>query len=619
MTLSLRYRIVLILLPLLVLMTALGSAAVVLLYRLGGSIDAILRENYESVIFMENLNEALERIDSSFQFALAGREGKARQQYLQNWESYRGSLRKEQNNITIPGEGELVERLVGLTEQYHRQGESFYARSAGVSARQQDYFSSPGLLETFKHIKDVSGQILRLNQDNMEQASREARRTARNSIIWFGVGLAATVLLAGVLAWHTISVILRPIRAATQSALAIGAGNLDQVMAVTSRDELGELASAVNTMARQLREYRRSDYSRLLRAQRTSQATIDSLPHPVLVVDAERQVEMANPAAQRLLGVLGRKAGDAPAVPWQPPAGLDRPLTEALRDQCPYLPEGFDQLVALRVDGQTLSFLPRIFPVRDPYGNTLGAAVVLEDVTRFRLLDQVKNDLVATVSHELKTPLTSIRLALHVLLEETVGPLTGKQTELLMDARDNAERLLDRVNNLLDLARLEQRREGLNLAPERPDVLLQTAADAIRPRAEDRGIEIEIEAPADLPPVAVDVQRIGHALDNLLDNAVTYTDRGGRVTLQAARNDHEVTVTVTDTGIGIPQEHLPHVFERFFRVPGKSRGNSTGLGLAIVREIVHSHSGTITCESRPGVGTVFRLTLPVWGEESSGD
>jgi signal transduction histidine kinase len=271
-----------------------------------------------------------------------------------------------------------------------------------------------------------------------------------------------------------------------------------------------------------------------------------------------------------------------------------------------------DQAVSLGSEGHERWFLPRILTIRDPYGATLGAAVLLQDVTRFRLLDLFKSDLVATASHELKTPLTSLRLDLHLLLEEVVGPLSPKQTELLLDARDNAERLLAIVNNLLDLARLEQKRGPLDLRPEQPAELLQAAAEAVRPRAEDKGVELAVDVPPDLPAVAADPQRLGHALGNLLENAVTYTDRGGRITLSAARAAEGVAVTVADTGQGIAPEYLPHVFERFFRIPGHSRGGGTGLGLAIAREIVTTHGGTITCDSRPGAGTVFRLTLPAW-------
>jgi signal transduction histidine kinase len=615
---TLRARILLTLVPLLVLIAGLGGAGIFLLYWVSGSIDAILRENYESVIAMEGLNEALERIDSSFQFALAGKEEKARTQYQHNWGPYLKNLDIEQHNITLPGEGELVEELTGLTEDYRRKGGDFYERSPGDRARTGDYFGPEGLLEAFKKIKTVSGQILRLNQDNMEQASATAQRTALHSLIGFCAGLAGVVVLAGFFAWHTIHSILQPIRSVTQAAFGISAGNLDQVVPALSDDELGQLARSFNTMAHYLRDYRQSHSARLLRAQRTSQASIDSFPDPVLVVDTQGRVEMANPAAQRVLGVS--RAGAEPSTPapdvvrgppWQPPESLRAPLGAALQEQRPYLPEGFDRALRLRLDNQDCFFLPRILPIRDPYGNTLGAAVQLQDVTRFRMLDEAKSDLVATVSHELKTPLTSVRLAVHLLLQEAVGPLNSKQIELLVDARDNAERLLARIDSLLNLTMLESGRNLLDIRPEAPASLLQAAADAVRPRALDKGITVTVEAAPDLPPVAADARRLGLALDNLLDNAVTYTERGGRIAVGAEVLDDSVVMSVSDTGQGIPHEYLPHVFDRFFRVPGQSRGG-TGLGLAIVREIATAHGGSVSCQSTPGAGSVFRLTLPVW-------
>jgi PAS domain S-box-containing protein len=617
MNLTLRHRIVLTLLPLFLLLCVVGGAGAVLLYRLGGRIDEILRENYDSVIYMKDLNEAVERIDSSFTFTLAGQEAKGRQQYAKYWESYRRNLRKEQGNITLPGERQLVEELTNLTETYENLGNTFYERT-DEDKRRGDYFRKGGLLATFDRIKKVSDAIRKLNQDNMEEANEEARATAHASLLGFGVGLALSLVAVVLLALNTLHTILRPIRAVTESALAIGSGNLDQVVSVMSRDELGQLANAFNTMARQLRDYRQSHHAKLLRAQQTSQATIDSFPDPVLVVDQEGRVELANPAARHLLGVRADGPGAGLPLAWQPPQALERPLAEALREQRAYLPEGFDQAVVLRDGGRERFFLPRLLPIRDPYGGTLGAAVLLEDVTRFRLLDEVKSNLVATVSHELKTPLTSIRLALHFLLEEAPGPLTAKQLELLLDARDNAERLLAMINNLLDLARLEEGRSRLDLRPEPPEALLKLAADSVRPRAEDEGVDVVVDAPADLPPVAADVLQLGHALHNLLDNALVHTPRGGRIALRAEAADGTVTLSVADTGAGIPTEFLPHVFERFFRVPGMSQPSGTGLGLAIVREIVTAHGGTVSCESRPGEGTVFRLKLPVWsgGQES---
>ena len=619
MKLSFRLRIVLTLIPLLVLLALLGGSAVLLLYRLDDRIDAILRENFNSVIYMQGLREATERIDSSFQFAMLGEEAKARADYGPNWERFHQSLHDEQNNITLPGERGAVAKLTALAQDYRARGDAFFrlpALPGGSPLRRACYFGPDGLLATFQQIKQVSGDILAMNQANMQAEKEEVKRSARRSLLGFGLGLAAAVALAVWLAWNTTRATLRPIQAVTRSALAIGRGDLNQVVPVLSGDELGQLADAFNGMARNLREYRELRVARLLRAQQTTRATIDAFPDPIVVVDSDGQVEMANPAARRLLGVADQPEANGRAgkvvLPWQPPAELEGPLREALRDQRPYLPEGFDRALRLAADGQEHFLLPHILPIAAPSHGTLGAAVLLQDVTRFRLLDQVKSDLVATASHELKTPLTSLRLALHILLEESIGPLTPKQTELLLDARDNGERLLHMVNNLLDLARLEKGGQHLDLKPERPAELVRGVLESFRPRAEDKGVEVEAAVPEDLPEVAADAPRLQHALSNLLDNALAYTEAGGHIRISAESADNTFTLTVSDTGIGIPPEYLPHVFERFFRIPGRSQGGGSGLGLAIVREILTAHGGTVSCESRPGEGTTFRLVLPVW-------
>jgi PAS domain S-box-containing protein len=609
MTLSLRRRLLLTLAPLLALIAALGGAGVVLFQQLGTRVDLILRENYDSVRAMFRLNEALERIDSAFQFALSGREEDAHQQYRDNWPRFDEQLRVEQHNITLPGEGELADRLTALARDYRRQGDAFFADSANRSRAYFGTTEAPGLLDLFRRIKAVSGKILQINQENMEEASRAARDTAQRSLIGFGAGVALTAVLALLAAWQLSRAVLRPIAEMTDAATAMGAGQLHRTVPVYGKDELGRLAAAFNAMSEHLRHYRQSSADRLLRAQRTGQATIDSFPDPILVVDPEGRVELANPAARQVLGVAAD--GD---MAWSPPEPLRQPLTIALRDQRPFLTETFNQAVFFRLGGAEHAFLPQVRPIRDPYGGTLGAAVILTDVTRFRLLDEIKTNLVATVSHELKTPLTSLRLALHLLIEEAVGPLAPKQLELLLDARDNTERLLRTIEHLLALARLEQGRESLTVESIQPGELLRRAADEAGPRVEAKHLRLTVEDAPDLPPVAADPVRIGAALNNLIDNAIAFTEPGGAVTLSATPDgDGRVRLTVADTGVGIPPEFLPHLFDKFFRVPGVDRPGSTGLGLAIVREVVQAHGGTVAVESAPGRGTAFHVTLPVFG------
>ena len=536
---------------------------------------------------------------------------------------YDEALQTEEKKRHAPWRAGTADKLASLTKHYRRQGADYYSPPGGDTAPRQLYFGvagQTGLLQTFQQIKDVSGQIRQINQDNMVYESHQSRKLARDSLTWFGFGMAVSGVLAFLLAFHTIRTILRPIQAVTHSALAIGAGNLDQVIPVTSaRRTRGNWPMPSTRWAVNLRLYRQTGYSRLLRAQRTSQATVDSFPDPVVVLDSERRLEMANPAARRLLG-----SHPAPCrrtrvlVPWQPPESLQTPLDTVMSRRGDYLPEGFDQAVTIACVTAGRACFSRgfwRFAIRRRK-HSRALHVLLQDVTRFQLLDQVKSNLVATVSHELKTPLTSIGLAVHLLLEEAAGPLMPKQIELLIDARENSERLLATINNLLDLTRFEGGHQRLDLRPHSPTDLLEAAANVVRPRNADKQITVEVQAADALPMVNVDVPRFAHALDNLVDNAITYTRPGGKIMLSAAAIGSNVTLAVSDTGVGIPAEHLPRVFERFFQVPGRNEGRAdvrgTGLGLAIsATEIVTAHHGTITCEKRPvGTGTKFTITLP---------
>ncbi len=296
-----RQRIIAALVPLLILLAVAGGTATILIYRLGTGIDQILRENYDSVIYMRDLNEALERIDSSFQFALAGREGDALQQYQENWKQFDKKLGQEQGNITLPGEAELAQSLAKLSQQYREEGDEFYKQQN--DQRKPLYFAAEGqpggLLDTFRKIKDVSGNILTLNQNNMYDADREARRLAHASLWWYGAGLVLGVAAIAFLIRSSVRTILYPIRALTESATAIGHGKLDQLVSVSSDDEIGQLAGAFNTMARQLRELLQSQRGQLALAQQTGQATINSFPDPVLVINGQQEVELANPVARR--------------------------------------------------------------------------------------------------------------------------------------------------------------------------------------------------------------------------------------------------------------------------------------------------------------------------------
>jgi signal transduction histidine kinase len=235
--------------------------------------------------------------------------------------------------------------------------------------------------------------------------------------------------------------------------------------------------------------------------------------------------------------------------------------------------------------------------------------VVLYDVTRFRLLDAAKTNLVATVSHELNTPLTSIRMALHILLEKTVGTLTQKQDDLLQTARSDTERLLRILNDLLDLARLEEGNDELRKEKMFPVELLQSVIDEMADKVAAHGLKLSCIIEPDLPAVLVDRQRVNHVFTNLITNAIKYSPAGGEIFLRADRaEENSVEFSVSDQGPGISEEFQARIFDRFFRVPGQDK-TGAGLGLSIAREIAVAHGGRIGVKSPPGEGTTFFVVL----------
>ena len=593
--------------PLLAILVGLGIWAISTLAFLGGRIDVILRENYDSVVAAEGMKEALERMDSAAQFAIVGQDERALRQFRVNQALFRKHLEKEQNNITLEGEQERADRLAALFARYLEQSKVYFALPATPLARRSDFYFNE-TYNTFNEIKNTADEILAINQANMKAEDRKAREAAARSKQVMILALLGSVAVATLIALLLSRSILEPIRAVTRGARALSRGDLDQVVPATTRDELGELAAAFNTMARTIREFRQAGTARLVRAQKTAQATIDSFPDPVVVVDTEGSVERANPAARRLLGVI---PSEDSSVPWSPPAQLRQPLADVLGGRADGLAAGLEHAIPFRDDGQERFFLPRVLPIRGEQGELLGAAVVLSDVTRFRLIDQLKSDMVATVSHELKTPLTGIQMAVHLLLEEAVGPLNPKQVELMLAARQDSERLLAMVNDLLDLTRIEQGRLKLVLQPVAPADLIAEAVERFEPRSRDQGVALKGTVAFGLPPVPVDRERIEHVFDNLVTNALAHTGRGGSIELTAERDGQGVRFAVRDTGTGIPAEYLSRIFDKFFRLPGSRPGEGAGLGLAIAREIVTAHGGQIEVESQLGQGTRFTFTVPL--------
>jgi signal transduction histidine kinase len=328
------------------------------------------------------------------------------------------------------------------------------------------------------------------------------------------------------------------------------------------------------------------------------EATLTSAPDPLFVVSREGTHEVRNPAAEVLAAT--------PEFAASFPEAIAQPLQEVLATGNHYLPTDYQRVVTVR----DRHYLPRILAIGVELADFRGAAVVLQDVTKFRLLDDAKSNLVGTVSHELKTPLTSLRMAVYLLLEQQTGQLTPVQHELVEQVRDDTDRLLRILNDLLDLSRIESGVAAPHLRPVAVAGLLEAMAREVRPVVEAAGQTLIVQTTTEPVTVQVDEDRIRHVFINLLTNASKYSPAGSAITLYARCADEGfLRFGVVDNGPGIAEAYQSRVFERFFRIPGQTK-KGAGLGLAICREIVVAHGGSIACSSVPGQGCDFHFLLP---------
>ena len=449
---------------------------------------------------------------------------------------------------------------------------------------------------------------------------RKAEAASRTAQRWFFYTLALTMafVVIGVTgALRLSNTILAPVRELTAAITRLAAGDLDAVVHVRSGDEIGRLADGFNRMAERIRELRRTDLGKLLIAQQTTEAAIDSLYDPVIVTDSDGLVTRTNPAAERLFGPRETTTGK-PIDQVARDIRIGQAVTDVLRSERVVASEGAGAVVPWAVDGGQRAFRVRSTPMRDADDHLVGAVTLLEDVTHLSEISRLKSEFIAAASHELRTPLTSLQMGIHLLFEGSLGPMTERQQRVVQVCRDDATRLDRLMRELLDLSKIESGDTAPVRARVRASTLAHDAAESVRMQADARKVSLQVEMPADLPDVFADRQQIQRVIINLLTNAIRATPAGGTITVRGTQRGGEVAFSVVDTGAGIPREYLSRIFEPFVQVPNSPQGGS-GLGLTIARRIVEAHGGRLTVQSEHGRGSTFSFTVPVDTGLASGD
>jgi PAS domain S-box-containing protein len=602
---NLRNKLLLSFLIFIAALAALGVWSAMSLSELGDVSRRIIAHNYDSVVAAQDMKESLERMDSSALFLLLGDRERAMEQFNQHRARFDAAFEKAAGNITEPGEAEIIEAIRGGRDEYYRRFGAFIA--SGEKRRPDDYFRE--LEPLFNKIRAECDQLLQVNQRAMAAKSAAAAGVARREFL-FTLGLAGALAVAGLgLAVLLANGIMRPLRELTVTAARIAGGDLTAKARVTSRDEIGILAAEFNRMAERIQQLRRSDLGRLVVAQQTTEAAIDSLFEPVMVTDGEGKITRLNRAAESLFGARANVVGKSISEVAHDQR-IAMAVSESLRAERSVAAESVAAAIPISINGTEQSFRLRTTPMRDAEGHLLGAVALLEDITRLREIDRFKSEFVDTAARYLQAPLLNLQMGLHCLITDAAGEMTDKQKDILYACREDGERLERLMRDLTDLSRIESGEAAPRLAPVRIEDVVQSAVETFRLKAEAKDQSLKTDIAPALPLLNADAEQIKRALENLLSNAIRYTPRGGEIRITAARREDYVSISVADTGRGIPPEHLTRLFHRFLSVPDAKPG-STGLGLAISKRLVEAHGGQISARSEVGRGTTITFTLPI--------
>lgn len=587
------------------------SWAVVNLVSLGKASDAILRENYRSILAAENMVDAIERQDSGILLLLLGDSEIGIPQFRESEALFLQWLGRAKDNITIPGESQLVHAIDADYEKYRRQFSEMTSLPGAGKAPAVLSLSTyqESVYPLFAKIRDACVQLRNLNEETMYTASVRAGQVAGRAI-WSTVLVAASAsILALIFSLLLAERIVKPLRHFMEASSKISSGDYLVEVPVETRDELGRLAVEFNRMAAQLGRYHEMNIEQIVSEKNKGEAILASIEDGMVVFDTELRVTGINPAARRILELGFTEWSSLRCSDILPgPAVCDLIGSTVESGVQPGIPEE-ERIITLPAGEQERHYLFSATPIRGRDRLLSGIVLLLRDVTRLKEVERLKSEFVMAASHELRTPLTSMGMSIDLLLEHAAKGLVEKDHELLQVAHEEVYRLKALVNDLLDLSKIEAGKIELQFDRVPVQSLLEHVHDVFRGQLAKSQVELTSEITGDLPTVRADANKITWVLTNLISNALRYVGEGGHIHFKAVRMGPQVHLSVRDDGPGIPPEYQAKIFQKFVQVKGRETGG-TGLGLAICKEIVRAHGGTIWVESSPSEGSTFTFTLP---------
>lgn len=454
--------------------------------------------------------------------------------------------------------------------------------------------------------KDIAA-LMKLNMNAIVQKSHIANNTAENAIIWIIITGGLCFLIAFALLVKLPGNVANPILALTESIKEIANQNYRQRLNYESHNEYGDLARSFNIMAEKLEEYSNSRLEKILKEKKRVETLINNMHDPVIGLDEHKVILFINDEALKITGLSRNEILNKPVQDIAVTNDLIRTLIvdlinpSAKKDEAPLKifsdeKESFFEKEIIHIE---------INKTGENETELIGYVILLKNITIFKELDSAKTNFIATISHELKTPISSIKMSTQLLEHNETGILNNEQKQLIEGIKEDSTRLLQITGELLNMSQVETG----NIQSTDPELIVRYAIDTTKLQAEQKKIKLQIDVETDIPDIIADAEKTAWVLINFLTNAIRYSMEDSEIVVSLQKDDKRALFSVKDFGKGIDSRYRKKIFDRYFQIPGSSKSGS-GLGLAISKEFIETQGGTIGVESSPGMGSTFFFIIP---------
>lgn len=544
------------------------------IYQLKKDTQNILAANYNTLQYSRNMLLSLEEI-SKEPFAIG---------------EFQKNLNLQCQNITEDGEKEATQNI--------------FSHFSDLEKDQQN-------LDLHSAIRKDIAELMQLNMNAIQVKSEIANTTAQNAIAVISIAGTLCFLIAFILMVNLPANISNPIRELTSSIHQIANQNYRQRVRFEGNSEFGELARSFNTMAEKLQEYSESRIDKILKGKKRIETLIDNMHDAVIGIDENRKVLFVNDEALKISGLkkenfVGKLIQDVAVT-----NDLVRDLIKEIIN--PNTEKNPTELLKIFVEGKENYFEKEILdinviPTGEQIQRFIGQVIMLRNITPFKELDLAKTHFMGTVSHEFKTPISSIQMGLQLLENERIGHINEEQGKLVSGIKEDAQRLLRITGELLNMTQLESGVVQLNIKPTSVQNIVEEVIAANKSVAENKEIIIKTNIEPNISVVNADSEKTSWVLNNILSNAIRYSYEKSVIEINIVKSDDKIKFSVKDNGRGIEEQYLKKVFTRYFRIPG-TKTEGTGLGLSISKEFIEAQEGAIGVTSEVGVGSTFYFTL----------